>query len=139
MLKIPTRMGDIYIAKIFIPGSLLESIINSCPENCQVVSVKCWEVVLFATIISLKAFKEGRNVAKTVKGEILIRLAQNRQIREAIEKVGAREGENILISFGSDSVTDTIRKFGLKELPLEECKFEEVLKGFEKIAIIEAL
>ncbi|WP_048146956.1 KEOPS complex subunit Cgi121 [Pyrococcus abyssi] len=143
MLEIKTKFGKLCIAKVKLASESIERALNLCNDNCQIVSAKCHEEVIFATILAIKAFSSGRNTAKTIKGEILLRLAGVKQIKDAIKIIGARKGENLIIYFGvSDpcsSLKDFISSLGLREEPLKPCDEDEVKRGFERAAIIEAL
>ncbi|AEH23986.1 KEOPS complex subunit Cgi121 [Pyrococcus yayanosii] len=139
IVRIERNEEEICIAKIHIsdPESLLEIL----DETMQAVSVECWEEVAFATLLALRAFKNGRAKAKTVKGEILIRLAGTPQIRDAIAKVGARRGKNYLVAFGKgacEKLKDVIQKLKLDTVPISNCAEEELKKRFEEMALVEA-
>ena len=143
MMEINTKFGKICIARVHLTKDEAELLINICGENCQIVKANCLEEVVFATILALKAFAQGRNKAKTVKGEILLRLAGVRQIREAINLVGAGEGENFIVTFGTENpcklLTKILSKIGATEVTLNECDREIVKKSFERIAMTETL
>ncbi|MFA4701329.1 KEOPS complex subunit Cgi121 [Pyrococcus kukulkanii] len=143
MKEITTKFGKICIVKVHLTKEKVELLINICGENCQIVKADCPEEVTFATLLALKAFIQGRNKARTVKGEILLRLAGVRQIREAINLVGAREGENFIVTFGTEDpcklLAEILSKIGVVEVTLNECDKEIVKKSFERIAMTETL
>lgn len=53
--------------------------------------------VRFAFFHALKAFEEGKNIAKTLSLELLLRAAVTRQIAVAIEQVGVKDPRSIVI------------------------------------------
>jgi len=131
---------EIAISRVMLDD--ISWIFRELSEYMQVTSVECWEQVVFATILSLKSFKCGTNKAKTVKGEILLRLAGTLQIGEAITKVGAKKGENFLVVFGRDAgrvLQEFLKKNSLKEVPFSDCNREEVKMLFEEAAIVDVL
>ncbi|NJE08609.1 KEOPS complex subunit Cgi121 [Thermococcus sp. M39] len=136
------KWGDYEIAISKISLNDVSCIFEELGENMQVTSAECWEQVAFATILALKSFERGTNKAKTVKGEILIRLAGTLQIGEAIKKVGAKSGENFLVAFGKNAhkiLEEFIKRNSLKEVPLSDCDREKIKALFEKAAIVEVL
>ena len=117
-------------------------IFEELSEYMQVTSVKCWEQVMFATILALKSFERGTKKAKTVKGEILLRLAGTLQIDRAIMKVGVKKGENFLVVFGRDAgrvLQEFLKKSSLREIPFSDCNKEELKMLFEEAAIVDVL
>ncbi|AEC52326.1 hypothetical protein PNA2_1411 [Pyrococcus sp. NA2] len=143
MLKINTKVGPICIAKVNINETLVDKLLNICDENCQIIRAECYEEVVFATILAIKAVKEGRNIAKTIKGEILVRLAGVKQIKDALKIVGASGGENFVVVFGVDDPCEKLRQIlsipGVTELELTKCPEGKIKKAFERIAMVEAL
>lgn len=115
---------------------------NELGEGMQVASVKCWEQLAFATIVSLKSFERGTNKARTIKGEILLRLAGTIQIHEAIRQIGAKEGENFIVSFGKDAdkrLRNFLIRHDLKEIPMKDCEKEKVKDLMELSAIVDVI
>jgi len=55
----------IAIAKILVGN--ITRIFEILPNNVQILNVKCWEQVVFATVLALKSFERGTNKAKTMK------------------------------------------------------------------------
>lgn len=140
MKVIKWRGQEIAISRIILKD--VSSIFEELPENMQITSVECWEQAVFATILALKSFERGTNKAKTVKGEILLRLAGTLQIGGAIKKVGAKRGENFLVAFGKnarETLKEFLEKKALEEVPFPECDREKVKELFEKAAIVEVL
>ncbi len=106
----------------------------------QVVRAPCDEVVRFAAVLTLRSFERGTNHAKTPGGELLLRLAGTLQIKDAIERVGVRRGENYLVFFGSEEeCMEFMREFNLKKMPPAECRREEAKTFFENAALVEVL
>ncbi|WP_324736368.1 KEOPS complex subunit Cgi121 [Thermococcus sp. SY098] len=131
---------EIAISKIVLGD--VSWIFEELGDNMQIANVECWEQLVFATILALKSFERGTNKAKTVKGEILLRLAGTLQIGEAIKKVGAKEGENFIVAFGQNArktLEDFLKKNSLKEIHFVDCDVEKVKRLFEQAAIVEAL
>ncbi|MBO8174345.1 MAG: KEOPS complex subunit Cgi121 [Thermococcus sp.] len=136
------KWGECEIAISRIVLEDISWIFEELDENIQITSVECWEQVAFATILALKSFERGTNKAKTVKGEILLRLAGTLQIGEAITKVGAKKGENFLVAFGKNAcktLREFLKKKALKEVPFSDCDKEKVKELFEKAALVEVL
>jgi len=134
------REYEIAISKIVLED--VSWIFEELDESIQIINVECWEQVVFATILALKSFKRGTNKAKTIKGEILLRLTGTLQIGEAIKEVGAKRGENFLVAFGKDAsktLEEFLKKKALKEVPLSDCDREKVKDLFEKAAIVEVI
>jgi KEOPS complex subunit Cgi121 len=118
----------------------VERIIPHLGGRIQVVRAPCDEVVRFAAVLTLRSFERGTNHAKTPGGELLLRLAGTLQIKDAIDEVGVRKGENYLVFFGSEEeCTEFLREFNLKELPPTECGEEEAKTFFENAALVEVL
>jgi KEOPS complex subunit Cgi121 len=102
--------------------------------------VDCWRAVAFAAILAERSIKRDRGHAKTPGGELLLRLAGTHQIKEAIKAIGAREGYNYLVVFGSrEDAERMVGELGLEEVELEDCPDEELKKLFEKSALVEVL
>jgi len=118
----------------------VEKLISRLGERVQLVSGECIEEVVFAALISMRAFERRTNRAKTLGGELLLRLAGTHQIKEAIKFRGAGNGPRYLVVFGSGGEAENfVREFGLKELEPEHCDKDTLKPLMEKIAIVEAL
>lgn len=131
---------EIAIEKVKLQDT--SEIFTKIQKNMQVVSVKCWEQLAFATISSLQAFRRNTNKAKTITGEILLRLAGTLQIHEAIKRVGAKKGENFIVAFGegaAEELESFIRKNNLQRIPFEDCNVEEVKELIELAALVDVL
>ena len=140
MKVIKWREYEIAISKIVLED--VSWIFEELDESIQIINVECWEQVVFATILALKSFERGTNKAKTIKGEILLRLTGTLQIGEAIKEVGAKRGENFLVAFGKDAsktLEEFLEKKALKEVPFSDCDREKVKDLFEKAAIVEVI
>lgn len=60
-------------------------------------AIASWQHLLNACILALKAWVEGRMLAKNLSLEILLYVAGDRRIKEAIDKVGVKESSQGLI------------------------------------------
>ncbi|HII66538.1 MAG TPA: hypothetical protein HA302_00685, partial [Thermococcaceae archaeon] len=92
--------------------------------------------------LALKSFERGTNKAKTIRGEILLRVSGNLQIKDAINLVGAKKGENFIVAFGENAEKDlaeVLLKIGAKELQLTNCEKEKVKESVEQIALVDVL
>ena len=89
---------NIHIAKVFVRDA--RTIIPKIKRDFQIVRAECWEEVAFAAISALRSFERGTNHARTLGGELLLRLAGTLQIKDAIAERGIRNGENYLVVFG---------------------------------------
>ncbi|RLF81244.1 hypothetical protein DRN32_01380 [Thermococci archaeon] len=130
----------IAIAKIILEDT--SNIFEILPNNVQILNIKCWEQAVFSTILALKSFERKTNKAKTIKGEILLRASGALQIKDAIEDVGAKKGENFILAFGEEAEKDlqeVLSKIPAEEIPFEDCEKEEVKELFEKAALIDVL
>ncbi len=130
----------IAIAKILVEN--ITQIFEILPNNVQILNVECWEKVVFATVLALKSFERGTNKAKTIRGEILLRVSGNLQIKDAINLVGAKKGENFIVAFGENAEKDlaeVLLKIGAKELQLTNCEKEKVKESVEQIALVDVL
>ncbi|ALV63083.1 Uncharacterized protein ADU37_CDS13840 [Thermococcus sp. 2319x1] len=131
--------------KIAIARILLENtgdIFEILPDNVQILNVKCWEQVVFSTILALKSFERKTNKAKTIKGEILLRASGTLQIKDAIKAVGAKKGENFIVVFSENAEKDLqeiLPKIPAEEIPFNDCEKEEVKKLLEKAALVDVL
>ncbi|WP_175059626.1 KEOPS complex subunit Cgi121 [Thermococcus sp. 2319x1] len=131
--------------KIAIARILLENtgdIFEILPDNVQILNVKCWEQVVFSTILALKSFERKTNKAKTIKGEILLRASGTLQIKDAIKAVGAKKGENFIVVFSENAEKDLqkiLSKIPAEEIPFNDCEKEEVKKLLEKAALVDVL
>lgn len=131
-------MDRVFIGKVIVQN--VEKVVPRLGGNVQLVSVDCWRAVAFASLLSIRTFERGTNHARTLGGELLLRLAGTLQIRDAIREVGVKEGPNYLVVFGEESYAKkVIDEFGLEELPLDECPDEIVKTFFEKSALVEVL
>ncbi|USS41361.1 KEOPS complex subunit Cgi121 [Thermococcus aggregans] len=129
--------------KIAVARILLEdtsNIFEILPDNVQILNLECWEHAVFSTILALRSFERSTNKAKTIKGEILLRASGTLQIKDAIEAVGAKKGENFIVAFGENAEKDLhelLSKIPAKEIPFGDCEKEYVKKLFEKAALVD--
>lgn len=66
-----------------------------------------------AALHANRAFRQGQNVAATLGMEFLLYASGERQIRRAIEKMGAKSGRPfVLVLFGKVSAKVVLRNFG---------------------------
>ncbi len=90
--------------------------------------------VEFATKKALKAWKEGRRVAKTLAIEILLYCAGRRQISDAIE-MGLKEGLNEVVAVVlEDECVEKLKDLGFKKksvLKLDETKIDRIKRFFD--------
>jgi len=91
------------------------------------------EHVRFAAEKALKAWKEGRRVAKTLVMEILLYCAARRQISDAIE-MGLKEGRNeVVVVVLEEECLERLKDLGFEEKPvlkLDEEKVERIKRFF---------
>jgi len=111
-----------------------------------IVSKKHLQVAVYHT---LKAFKNGRNIARGSETELLIRLSGFRQIKNAVEVFGINDQTNtlLLIAFGGSckeneslleqffSTTD-LEPIENAELPITDIQKLLEYYGFEKDSIL---
>ncbi|WP_048151556.1 KEOPS complex subunit Cgi121 [Palaeococcus ferrophilus] len=139
MRTIKGTYGEILVTKVTVdkPSKIFEKL----GDRVQIVNVPCWKHAVFGTILALKSFERGTNHARTLKGEILLRLAGTLQIKEAIEKVGAREGQNYLVAINltPGEVRALMEELDLREVPMEDCNPESLRDYFELSAMVEVL
>ncbi|NJE09473.1 KEOPS complex subunit Cgi121 [Thermococcus sp. MAR1] len=128
----------LHVTKVYVKDA--EELIPKLRGDVQIVSAECWEVVAFAALLALRSFGRGTNHARTLGGELLIRLAGTLQIKDAIAQNGIKNGENYLVIFGTrEKALEVLREFGLNELPPTGCDAEKVKTFFEKAALVEVL
>lgn len=67
--------------------------------------VATWQHLFFAVLNALVAFKNGRNISKSLAVEIMLYASGQRQIKKAIERVGvkAKSKEVAALIIGSDA------------------------------------
>ncbi len=103
--------------------------------NFQIVRARCIEEVLHAAVLSRRAFERGTNHARTLGGELLMRLAGTIQISEAIEKVGVSKGVNYAVLFDDRSVKGPFTVIQDNKPCYESV--EELKMSFERMALVE--
>ncbi|HLI45691.1 MAG TPA: KEOPS complex subunit Cgi121 [Geobacterales bacterium] len=122
---------------------LLDHVMNSKMQLAQAVDatkICCSTQIEIAVMRTYRAFKMGRNIAKNMSMELLLRLSGKRQIHEALNLLGLKESSKYvaLICADSDqgSLEDFIRKtlseFAIREdetlIEVYDKSKEEVLK-----------
>ena len=128
----------VFLSRVLVRN--VEEVLPYLGENVQLVNIACWKAVAFASILALRAFERKTNHARTLGGELLLRLAGTLQIKDAIGEVGARSGENYLVVFGDEvRAKEVLKELGLEELPLDDCPDEIAKTFFEKSALVEVL
>lgn len=92
------------------------------------------EHVEFATKKAIKAWEEGRRVAKTLAMEILLYCAGRRQISDAIE-MGLKDGLNEVVAVVlEDECVERLKDLGFEEKPvlkLDKAKIDRIKKFFD--------
>ena len=108
--------------------------VGSCTTFVDASYVVDREHVEFAVKKALKAWKEGRRVAKSLSMEILLYCAARRQISEAIE-MGLKEGRNEVVAIVlEDECLDKLKEIGFEERPvlkLDDEKVEKIKRFFD--------
>ncbi|AIF69585.1 hypothetical protein PAP_05925 [Palaeococcus pacificus DY20341] len=140
MKVIQWNKNEIAIERVVVND--ISEILSKLEDNMQIANVACWEQLAFATILALKSAERKTNKAKTVRGEILIRLVGTLQIHEAIRKAGVKEGENFIVAFGenaSNHLREFIQKNNLKTVPIEDCSKDKAKSLMELSAIVDVL
>ncbi len=131
-------VNGVYIARVEVDD--VDRLIPLLGADIQLVRAECYEQVAFAAVLTLRSFQRGTNHARTLGGELLLRLSGTLQIKEAIKEHGASKDDNYLVVFGDEGkAAEVMRSLGLREKPLSGCN-EEVLKNLlEKAALVEVL
>ncbi len=137
MKVIETENHRLCIARIQVDDA--GKMVSRIGRGLQIVNAECWKHVVFAVILALRAFERGTNHARTVNGEILLRLAGTLQIAEAIGEYGARPGENFAVAYGDRCEERLMELLNAEELPLGECRDENLKSLFERAALVEVL
>ncbi len=129
---------NLHVAKVFVKNA--DELIPRIKGDFQLVQGECWEEVAFAALLALRSFERGTNRARTLGGELLLRLSGRLQIKDAIAERGVRDGENYLVVFGSEKRTrELLLELDLEELPVDDCEKEKLKTFFEKAALVEVL
>jgi tRNA threonylcarbamoyladenosine modification (KEOPS) complex Cgi121 subunit len=118
------------------------------PSNCEIQLfdadlVATWQHLYFATINALMAFKNGRNISKSLAVETVLYASAQGQIQKAIEQIGVKpETKNVallLICEKSESakagLEATAKLLGVQPdesvLELSQIKIERIRKVFD--------
>lgn len=86
---------------------------------------------------SLKAFSQGRNVARTEELEFLVRVSAQRQIRDAIKKCTVRGRKAVFVSWSPKAAafySAFKKEFDAKETRLKEPPLEKQKEAIERTA-----
>ena len=76
----------------FVKAVRKETPQSICVQFFDVELVATWQHLYFAVLNALLAFKNGRNVSKSVAMEIMLYASAQRQIRKAIDLIGVKCG-----------------------------------------------
>lgn len=129
---------NVYISLVEVDD--VEKLIPFLGADVQLVRAECYEQVAFAAVLALRSFQRGTNHARTPGGELLLRLAGSLQIKEAIRKHGAANGDNYLVVFGDEGkALEVMERFGLREKPMPSCRGDVLKNLLEKAALVEVL
>ncbi|ACS34341.1 KEOPS complex subunit Cgi121 [Thermococcus gammatolerans] len=116
-----------------------EKIVPKIGGDVQIVSAPCYEAVVHAAVLALRAFQRGTNRAKTLGGELLLRLSGRLQIKDAIKENGIKEGLNYLVIFDGGDPELKLKELGLRKANPVHCDPEKLKPLMEKSALVEAL
>ncbi len=95
------------------------------------------EHVEHAIAQAIKAFKRGKNIARDILVEVLVRLSGQRQIKYAIEKFGLKSNvqDVVVISTNKNRLEEFKKKYSCRELgdilKIDENKFNILKKTFD--------
>ena len=128
----------IWISRVLVENP--ENVIPHIGDKVQLVRASCWQEVAFAAVLAKRAFERRTNHAKTLGGELLLRLSGGLQIKDAIKERGVKKGENYLVVFGDKAALEKfIKEHGLKEVETTSCSPAEMKTFFDKSALVEVL
>ena len=71
-------------------------------QVCSVSKIATWEHIFFGCLYAMLAFKQKRNLLNRLPLEILLYISGQRQIKNAIEEFGIKNGENCIIILGNE-------------------------------------
>lgn len=90
----------------------------------------CPELLYFSLFLSLKAFQNGSNCAKTIELEWLCRLACEHNVSTAIRRTAARQGDGCAIAIAGEIPKGEWQELGItREMPQRGCD-EGFVAGF---------
>jgi len=120
-MGVSEEFGDVKILEGRMYVESVEDVLRRIRESgCNIVLIDARYVVdidqvKFATEKALKAWKEGRRVAKSLPMEILLYCAGTRQIDDAVE-IGLKEGLNELVAVVLDGkCVEKLKELGFRE------------------------
>jgi KEOPS complex subunit Cgi121 len=105
--------------------------------------VASWQHLYFAVLNALLAFKNGRNISKTVAMEVMLYASAQRQISKAIQLIGVkRDSTNVAVAIIGEntenlkaSLSAVSKRIGVKPdetvLELTNAKVQSIRKAFE--------
>jgi len=143
--KVVVAAAGVRVVSPLRPDDVLKVVKGKGGIICQIfdyLAVASWRHLLHASILALKALREGRMLARDLGIEILLYVAGERQIREAISKVGIKEdSRGIVILYFARDREEAERLFDevVKELggllddsliEISEDKMEELKRRF---------
>lgn len=140
-LSIKQREGESMKCVEVIPVEVenVDEVISRIGGNVQIVTAPCYEAVVHAVILAIRAFERGTNHAKTLGGELLLRLSGKLQIRDAINENGVKRGLNYLVLFGEKDPEPILRELGLRKAEAVHCDPEKLKPLMERSALVEVL
>jgi KEOPS complex subunit Cgi121 len=88
------------ILKTDVKKVLHDEIVKTQVFNSELIAG--YEHIIYAFKITIRAWKEKRNIAKSLPMELLLSVSATRQIKEALDKIGVKNEKCILIAFSED-------------------------------------
>ncbi|RZN56672.1 MAG: hypothetical protein DSO09_06630 [Candidatus Methanomethylicota archaeon] len=126
------------IIKTNITDILQDGIVKTQVFNNELIAG--YEHIIYAFKTTIRAWKEKRNIAKSLPMDLLLSVAATRQIKEALDKIGVKNEKCILIAFSEDkekldSFLKELSKYGIEDESLIKINNEKIknLMNFFKI------
>ena len=101
--------------RIIDSNEVLMKLKSGCRTDVQLLSpeyVAGFEHIYFASLNALKAFRQGRNVSRSLAVELLVYASGQRQIEKAISSLGIKDNQKRVvvaaIGLSKDQVVDCI-------------------------------
>lgn len=107
------------------PEAVVQVVDRGCVKNEALVEMLAAQ--------TLRARRDGSLLAKKPEVDLLLRIAGTTQIRDAIEKAGARAGRDCVLVVAGE---DRVRLTGLARLPRAELT-EEELMSVERASLLD--
>ncbi len=119
------------IIKTDITNILQDGIIKTQIFNSELIAG--YEHIIYAFKITIRAWKEKRNIAKSLPMELLLSVSAIRQIKEALDKIGVKNEKCILIVFSEDKeklelFLKELSKYGIEDESLIKIDNEKIKK-----------